>query len=241
MDIGKATGFVFEDEEWASKLLLGAVIMLIPIFGGFALLGYAIAVIRNVMAGEPKPLPAWDDLGRYFMDGLMFWVATLIYALPFLILICPIAVVWLLPALAGEQEDLAAILAGVSGLVSLGLGCLAALYGILLGLLTPVLQIRYAETGEIGACLRFGEVLRFLFANIGSVIISQVLVWVAGMIVGSVVAALVTVLSVIPICGWILGAALGLLMLPVGVWLNVFSGHLYGQIGRRAGMSPLAI
>ena len=39
MDIGKAFGFVFEDEQWVSKILLGAAIMLIPIFGLFALIG----------------------------------------------------------------------------------------------------------------------------------------------------------------------------------------------------------
>jgi len=225
MDIGEALGFVFEDEEWVKKILLGALITLIPIFGQFALVGYAIVVIRNVMAGEPRPLPAWDDLGSYFMDGLMFWIATLVYTLPLLILVCPIMVVWLLPALAGEQEDLMAILAGVSGIVSLGLGCLASLYGILLALLTPVLRIRYAETGEIGPCLRFGEVFRFLFANIGNVIISQLLVWLAGMVMMSVVG----------------GLSFGLLVLPVSAWLAVFSGHLYGQIGHQAGMGAQEI
>ncbi|HEY66837.1 MAG TPA: DUF4013 domain-containing protein [Thermoflexia bacterium] len=241
MDIGKALGFVFEDEEWVSKILLGALITLIPIFGGFALMGYAIALIRNVMAGEPRPLPVWDDLGRYFMDGLTFWVATLVYALPSLILICPVMMVWLLPALAGENENLMKILTGISGLVSVGLGCLALLYGILLALLTPVLQIRYAETGELGACLRFGDIFRFLFDNIGSIIIAQVLMWVAGVIIGSVVSGLAGALSIVPICGWILAAALGLLMLPVGVWLMAFSGHLYGQIGRQAGTAPLVV
>jgi len=158
-----------------------------------------------------------------------------------LILICPVMMVWLLPALAGENENLMKILTGISGLVSVGLGCLALLYGILLALLTPVLQIRYAETGELGACLRFGDIFRFLFDNIGSIIIAQVLMWVAGVIIGSVVSGLAGALSIVPICGWILAAALGLLMLPVGVWLMAFSGHLYGQIGRQAGTAPLVV
>jgi hypothetical protein len=239
MDIGKAFGFVFEDEEWVSKLLLGTVIMLIPIFGWFALMGYAIEVLRKVKADDPRPLPAWDDIGRYFVDGLMFWVATLIYSIPILIVVCPITLIWILPAAAGDSEDVMAILAGVSGLVTLGLGCLASLYGILLALLTPVLQIRYAESGELGDCLHFGEIFRFLFANIGPIIISQILIWAAGMIIGIVVSVAVGILSIIPICGWILAAVLGLLMLPVGAWLTIFSGHLYGQIGRQAALSVI--
>jgi hypothetical protein len=240
MDIGQALGFVFEDEEWIKKLLLGAVIMLIPIFGGFAILGYAIAVVRNIMASESKPLPAWENLGGYFMDGLMFWVATLVYAIPLLVLMCPAVAVWALPLLGGEQEDLTTMLAGVSGVVTLGLGCLASLYGIVLALLVPVLQIRYAESGELGACLRFGEVFHFLFANIGGIIISQLLMWAAGIVIGLVIGGLAAVLNLVPICGQILSLVLSLLMLPVYTWLMVFAGHLYGQVGQRAGVVPVA-
>jgi hypothetical protein len=225
MDIGKALSFVFEDEEWISKVLLGAVIMLIPIFGQFALLGYGIAIIRNVKAGDPRPLPAWSNLGDLFIDGLKFWVATLIYAIPFIIFLCPIMLVWVLPALGAENEDLAAILAGVSGIVSMALGCLAVLYGILLSLLTPVIQIRYAETGEIGPCLAVGEVFRLLLDNLGSVLIAVVLGWVVSTVVLSTAGTL----------------TLGLLALPGSVWLKALSCHMYGQIGQQVESASTAI
>ncbi len=221
MDIGQAFGFVFEDEEWIKKTLLGSVILLVPVLGIFVLMGYTIAIIRNVKAGDPRPLPAWDNLGGYFMDGLMFCIAYLLYSLPFLILICPIMLTGLLPAVAGDNQDLAAILAGVSGLLSMGIGCLAVLYGILLTLLAPVLYIRYAETGEIRACLRFGEVFRYLFANIGSILVSILLVWVASMVI-------------VPIASML---TLGLLALPASFWLTVFTAYLFGQIGRKAEIS----
>lgn len=225
MDIGKAFSFVFEDEEWISKILLGAVIVLIPIFGQFALFGYGIAIIRNVKADVPRPLPAWSNLGDFFVDGFKFWVATLIYAIPFIIFLCPVMLVWFLPALGAENEDLMAILAGVSGIVSVALGCLAALYGILLSLLTPVVQIRYAETGEIGPCLAFGEVFRLLFDNLGSVLVAVVLGWAAGTVIMSIAGTL----------------TLGLLVLPGSVWLKALSSHLYGQISRQKGSVPVAI
>jgi hypothetical protein len=88
-----------------------------------------------------------------------------------------------------------------------------------------VVQIRYAETGQLGACLRFGEILRFLFSNIGNIVVSQLLFVLAGMV-------LVSVLG---------GLSLGLLILPISVWLSVFSSHLYGQIGQRAGLAPQAV
>ena len=37
------------------------------------------------------------------------------------------------------------------------------------------------------------------------------------------------------------GLSLGLLILPISVWLSVFSSHLYGQIGQRAGLAPQTV
>jgi len=234
MQVSRALSFIFDDERWIGKLLIGALISLIPIFGGFAVMGYAIAVLRNVEEGHSRPLPNWDRLGDYFVDGLLVWVATLIYAIPLLIMMCPLVFVWVLPAFAGDSEDLTAVLGGIAGIISLGVGCLAFLYGLLLWILSPVIQIRFAETGKLGPCLRFGEVFRFLFANIGPIIIAQLLVAGAGIVLSTVLGGVISVLSLIPICGWIVGAVLGMAMIPVGVWVLVFGAHLYAQIAQRA-------
>jgi hypothetical protein len=234
MDIGKAVTFVFEDDQWISKLLLGAAISLVPLLGAVTVTGYTITVLRNVEAGKPRPLPGWEDLVQHFVDGLTFWVATLVYSIPFIVLACPIALVWILPAVAGDNQDLTTVLASVAGILTAGLGCLALLYAVLLWLLTPALQIRYAQTENLASCLRFGEVFRFLFDNIGAVLIAQVLIWAAGLVVTSILGTIIGALSVVPICGWVIGAALGLVMLPAGVWVLVFGSHLYGQIARGA-------
>ena len=57
MDIGKAFSFVFEDEEWVSKILIGGLIALIPLVGQLVVLGYALKVAQNVAQGSPRPLP----------------------------------------------------------------------------------------------------------------------------------------------------------------------------------------
>ena len=232
MDIGKALGFVFEDEEWLTKLLLAAAISVVPFFGGVAVTGYTIAVLRNVRAGEPRPLPGWDGLGSYFVDGLMYWIATLVYSIPFLILACPIAAVWILPAVGGENQDLAGALAAVAGIATAGLGCLMLLYGALLWLLTPVLQIRYAERGSLASCLQFGDVFRLLFDNIGTILVAQVLMLVAYTVVTGDLGSVIGTLSLIPICGWIVSAVLGLALPPIVAWLMLVGSHLYGQIAQ---------
>ena len=223
MDIGGAFSYVFEDEDWIVKILLGAAIMLIPIFGQLALSGYGIAILRNVKAGKPRPLPAWSNLGDFFMDGLMFWVIRLVYGIPVFILLCPIMFVGVLPAFGAENEDLLTIQAGVSGVVIVGISCLIVLYSILVGLMMPVGQIHCAETREIGACLRFGEMFRFLFSNIGPVIVTQLVIWAASVILVSIAGTL----------------TLGLLALPITVFMKAVSGHLYAQIKPES--APLAV
>lgn len=234
MDIGKAIGFVFEDEEWIAKLLVGAALMLVPIFGGFALMGYTIAVIRNVLAGAARPLPNWDELGQKFVDGLLLWVVNMIYTLPIWLVACLFVLPILLPLLGGENQDLTTALAGVSTVVAAGLGCVLTLYGLLIWFLTPVIQLQYAVHGEIGACLRLGEVFRLAFDHIGSMLIALGTTLVVGLLIGLVVALVGAVVGTIPICGWIVGGLLGLLVLPLSVWLSVITGHLFGQVGRVA-------
>lgn len=234
MNVNKAITFVFEDDQWLSKLLLATVISLIPLFGGAALTGYTIAILRNVREGQSQPLPSWDTLGEYFVDGLRYWVALLIYSIPLLILTCPIALVWLLPAVVEDNQGLTTALTTVAGILSAGLGCLALLYALLLWVVAPALQIRYAEVGKLAACLDFGEVLRFLFDNIGPIIIAQVLVWAAGFLATTVLGVVIGALGLVPICGWVLASLLGLLFLPLAAWLMLFAAHLYGDISRRA-------
>ena len=224
MDFQQALTFMFKDEDWIKKILLGALISLVPIFGQFALVGYMLAVIRNVKNDEPRPLPEWDEAIQYFVDGLKSWVVNLVYSLPVVVLSCPLMLIGFLPMFAGRNEDVMAILAGVSGVVALLLSIPAMLYGLLLALLSPVLLIRLAETGEIPACLRVREVVRYAFANIGPIIIALLIIMAAALVVIAPAAVL----------------TFGLLAYPAAVWINVAFGHLLGQIARQAEQTAAA-
>jgi MFS family permease len=230
MNISRAIEFVFDDEEWLGKILLAAVISLIPVFGPVAASGYVIALVRNVMAGKENPLPDWEEPGRCFRDGLMFWLATLLYALPLLLLACPVVLSWALPLFGAEDSEATWALLGLSGALTAALGCLV----------TPVLQIRYAEVGTIGACLRVGAVLRFLLDNFGRILLVTLVVTLAVLLVTLVFGGVFTVLVLIPLCGPVVAAFGAMLLVPVYLWLGLFGGHLSGQIGRRAGVTAFA-
>jgi hypothetical protein len=224
MDFQQALTFMFKDEDWIKKVLLGVLISLIPIFGQLALVGYMLAIIQNVKNDEPRPLPDWSEVIQYFVEGLKSWVVSLVYSLPVIVLSCPLMLIGFVPLFAGSNEELMGILAGVSGVAALLLSLPAMLYGLLLGLLSPVLLIRLAETGEISDCLRVREVVRFTFANI-SLIIIALLVMIAVAIVVVTPAMFLT---------------LGLLGYPAAVWTNLAFGHLCGQIARQADWTAAA-
>lgn len=236
MDVGRAFRFVFEDRDWVAKLLLGGVILLIPIFGVFALTGYMIAVIRRVLNADPNPLPDWSELGQRFVDGLLVSVAGLVYALPGLLLACPIFFVWVLPALGGESEDLATALASVAGIVAIGLSCIVFLYGLLLVFLTPVIYLQYAGYGRIGACLRVGDIARFTLRNVGDLFLLLLIVVALSAGISLVASLIGGVSNLIPCVGPVIAILFILATLPASVWLMAFQAHLIGQIGRKSGL-----
>ena len=55
MDFGSAFSFVFQDEDWIKKILLIAVISLIPIVGQIVALGFALEVMKRVINSDPTP------------------------------------------------------------------------------------------------------------------------------------------------------------------------------------------
>ena len=213
MDIGKSFNFVFEDEEWVSKLLIAAVISLISLFllgiPYLLLVGYTVQLVRNVRRGEARPLPRWDDLGDKFREGLLLFIAALVYSLPNLIILCPFIII----AVATGDSQQAQDTLGILGILWARFACLAFLWGIVVTLVTPALYVRLAETGELASLFRFGDIIGFTTRNIGSVIVAIVMAWVANLI-ASIVGTL--------LCG------VGLLVTTP--WAAFVAAHLYAQV-----------
>ena len=90
MDIGKAFTYVFVDEDWITKVLVGALFVLSScvLVGIPFLLGYVIALMRNVMAGKENPLPAWDELGEKFQEGFILALIFIVWLAPIWIVGC---------------------------------------------------------------------------------------------------------------------------------------------------------
>lgn len=211
MDIGRAFSFVFEDEAWVTKVLLGGLITLIPIVGQLAVLGYMLKTAENVARGSARPLPEWGEFGDLLMRGLYGFVISLVYFIPYIV------VVGLFSCLAGVL--------GSGGSASDSADAVAALGGVLACVFVPLFLIiafacllfvyagdaRYAVTGQLSEALKFSEVMAVVRANPG--------LWFMVLIVNLLSG---------------LAASLGLIACGVGVLFTSFYsylvlGHALGQ------------
>jgi len=209
---------MFEDESWIKKILIGGIVSLVPIVN-FAAMGYVVAVIRNVRDGRPTPLPEWDQFGQMWMSGLWLFVIFLVYMIPIIILACisGIATAAMGGALdAGTVAGNAPVgeaIGGTMGIVGTCLSCLMGLWGLVIGVLSPAIVIRFAETGQFSSAFQFGEVFNIAKVNVGSYLIVLVLLWVAIYII----------------------SPLGLIACVVGIIFTTFyayliAGNLLGQL-----------
>ncbi len=215
MDIGKAFSYVFEDENWLVKVLIGGVLSLIPIVN-FIVLGYVIQALRNVADGVEKPLPEWDDWGGYFMKGLMLFLGGLVYSIPLILLVVVSFVAGLIGAGAEEESALSSL----AGLCVGCSNCLIWIYALFLNLWLPAVATFYAVYGEFGAMFRFGELFNYIIGNIGNYLIAFVLYLVASFI-----------------------ASLGIILCVIGVaftsfWAYLVAAHLYGQVWKASQAVP---
>lgn len=161
MDIGKAFSFPFEDEQWLSSILICGVLMLVPIVGWLAIAGYALETARNVMQGNPRPLPKWNNFGEKLSLGFGWFVITIVYALPAVLLSLVSACLFIPVAVSGDD---AAVAAAVGTFL-----CLTGLTILLSLALAPFVlaaTVRYIQTGSLSAAMQFSEVLALVRADL---------------------------------------------------------------------------
>jgi hypothetical protein len=196
MDFARAFSFPFSDQDWPKKILIPALIALIPIIGTIYISGWMIEIVRRVLRGDLTPLPEEIDFGGYFMDGLKIFVIGLIYSIPLIIFYAP----WIATIIAGSggAEDSTV---GVLSLISTCCCGLGFLYLLFVGFLMPAVYGVYANDSTVGAGFRFNEIFSLIKAAPGAYVM-VVLGWI-------VVGLIVSIASVVPYIGTIIAGTYG--------------------------------
>jgi hypothetical protein len=144
MNYTKAFSFMFEDQNWIVKIILGAIFNLLTLVlvGIPFIFGYLLEVAKNSAEGKEIPLPEWDNLGEKFVRGLVYLIILIIYSIPGMILV-------FIPCVKF---------------------CLGPLYFLALGFILPYITVRYAQTGSFEECFRFNQIIDFTKNNVNNLI-----------------------------------------------------------------------
>lgn len=241
MEIGRSFSFPFQDKSWFSKLMIAALISLVPILN-FALIGWMVEIARRVMSHEVEVLPGWDDFGKKWMGGLYYAVAGFIYSLPVVLVACVMGAISAGSSIAASQQDSSqsftnAIMAG-GGVVGFCLICLMVLYGLVLSVLMPALLVHYAKEDNFGSLFKLGVVYGKVRENLSNFFMAWLVALVFGFVVGIALGGASAILSVIPCVGWIATVLLYMISAP---YIQAVYAHLFGQYGEKAYSTPAPI
>jgi len=178
--ITEAFVWPFRDPEWVVKLVIIALISLIPIVGAINGIGWMLATLDRLRAGEARLAPAnLSYLGR----GIRLFVVELIYAL----VVVAVGLILYIPgvALAAHQGNGN----GNAGLIALAILLSLAAFGLItIGslaytFLLPAIVLA-TDRGGIGAGLNVAAVLRRSRANPINTLIAGLMLIAASFIGG---------------------------------------------------------
>lgn len=210
LDIGRSFTYMFEDESWIMKIVIGGILLFIPVVN-FIVMGYVLEALKRSADGMDVPLPEWDDFGGKFVKGLMLFIIGLVYTIPIWLIAC---VLWGLLFMAGAADSES--LANVVALLNTCASCLYLVWMIVVWLVLPTAAIRFADTGEFMSAFQFGEIFSFITANLANYIVALILVLVANFIAGfGIIACFVGVLF-------------------TNFWSYLVMAHLLGQVQRES-------
>ncbi len=215
MDLGRAFSYVTDDERWLNTILLGGLIMLIPIVGQIALIGFMLEVARNVMQGNPRPLPDWSNFGDKLGKGLAGLLIQIVYGLPVALVGFVFACIAISGGLAAGNNEEAA--AGIFSLLFLCFFPLLLLLGLILQPVLLAAMVRYVQTNRLGAAFEFGAVITTVRSALGT----WVVLWLVYILCG--------------IVGGLGSIAFGIGVLFTLVYSQAVFGHALGQIAASTG------
>lgn len=212
-DFVRPFAFTFEDPEWVQKILLGGVFVLasMVIVGIFFLYGYMARLVRNVIDGVQYPLPAWDDLGDYFVEGLRLFAVIMVYTVPVVVL----AIMLIFPAIVMQVTDSDG-LRGAGEVMATCVWCLVFPASLALAVWLPGALLMAVVERRFAAAFDFARIWNFIRGNAGNYILAIVVRLIAGFV-----------------------AQFGLVLLCIGIvftgfWAMIVGAYAFAQTYRLA-------
>jgi len=208
MDYVGSVTYVAQDKDWLKKIGMGALMALLSIVlvGSWALTGWAMEAFRRVARGAEEKLPDWDDFVGYIGQGLKFFVVTLVWSLPMIVIIAVLA--GIAAAAAATVRSGEAAMMGVTLIIWL----VAIVYSLAVSFLGIGAFVIIAQTGDLGQALNPMNAWNVLNRDLGKWIVSGLVLLLGSFVLSSIGSLL---------CG--VGAFIAT------PWIYAMSGNLLGQ------------
>lgn len=217
--LDEAVTYPMEDDEWLKTVLIGGLLMafsflLVPLF---LVYGYVVRTIVASLDGQPEP-PAFDDWGDLLVDGLLAWIIGLVYMLVPLA-VGAITVGGSLVAIATGTE--AGLAAGLSGLL---FGFLVTfVLALLFGYVAVAAVVNFAREGRFGAGFDLAVIREVAFHR------DYAVAWLLAVAVFVATGIVTSMVNVIPIVGFFLGAFVTFYATVVAA--NLWAGGFASALG----------
>lgn len=211
MDIGDVVSdsLRYPSTDLKKVVILGILFLIsfliVPIFLAF---GYMFRALKASLAGVEE-LPDFEEWGLMLIDGIKLFIVQLIYMLPAIIIgILSIISLWsslwsltYTAQVSGSTLTPDMIFGILGGFALLGL-IIAGIYSLVI---YPIMAVAIGNMayydGELGAAFRFGEIISTV-SQIGWV---DLIIWyIVMLIIGFVIAFVASILTIIPIIGWLI-------------------------------------
>ena len=166
--LGDSFSWPFRDPGWLGKIVLQGLILIIPIVGAIAMLGWMMRSLDNLRAGRFELAPAGFHLSR----GIALFGAEVVY---YLAIYVPFGILLALGAIASQQSGaLAGLLTALAQLEQ-------TVAGLLFAFIFPALVVRTYEAGFAGG-MDIGRVWRLASSNVGNSVLAALVMIAAGII-----------------------------------------------------------
>jgi hypothetical protein len=189
--VKQAVFFPFRGKKWGLKVLIGSALtfggFIIPIVPLLPVFGYFGQIMKGIIVQEQDPeMPAWNDWGTLFLDGIKLFGAVIIYLLPALIMVIggyvlfmvlDFSMVFSASALSNSYHPspapmIASIVGMVAAMAVMMLGIAVAVATIVI--LPPAVGNMIAK-GKFEAAFHFREWWPVLKANLGGFVLAVIL------------------------------------------------------------------
>ena len=176
--IGDAFVWPFRDPDWLGKIAIMGLILLIPIVGGINGLGWMLAALDRLRAGEQRLPPAnFDYLGKGVQLFVVYLVYYLVLAMLGLLLYTPAI---LILSFQG-QHNANVFLVGVGVVLLLLTVSVVTLGALALAFAMPAIVLA-VDRGGIAAGLRVGQIVARMRASLINTLIAGLMLIAAGLV-----------------------------------------------------------